>query len=283
VSQRAALLLFAWLAACVAAAELPVPALRSRVTDQAGILAPGQAAALERRLEAFEQRKGSQIAVLIVPSTAPEAIEQYSIRVASAWQLGRKGVDDGALLVVATDDRALRIEVGYGLEGVLTDATSRRIVDEIIVPRFREGDFHGGIDAGVDRMLAVIDGEPLPEPQASSPGGDALAPVLPAVVVFALTLGAILKRLLGQLPGAAVTGAAVGLFTWALVGIAIVAGFAALAAFVLTLAARGGPGRWSSGSGGRSWGGGGGSWSSGGGGFSGGGGSFGGGGSSGRW
>jgi uncharacterized protein len=283
VSQRAALLLFAWLAAWVAAAELPVPALRSRVTDQAGILSPEQAAAIERRLEAFERRKGSQVAVLIVPSTAPEAIEQYSIRVASAWQLGREGIDDGALLVVATDDRALRIEVGYGLEGVLTDAASRRIVDEIIVPRFREGDFYGGIDAGIDRMIAVIDGEPLPEPQASSPGGDALAPVLPIVVVFALTLGAILKRLLGQLPGAAVTAAAVGLVTWALVGIAILAAAAALAAFVLTLVSRGGPGRWSSGSGARSWGGGGGSWSSGGGGFSGGGGSFGGGGSSGRW
>lgn len=281
MSQRAALLLFAWLAACVAAAELPVPALQARVTDQAGILSAEQAAVLESRLEAFERRKGSQVAVLIVPSTAPEAIEQYSIRVATAWQLGRKGIDDGALLVVATEDRALRIEVGYGLEGVLTDATSRRIVDEIIVPRFREGDLYGGIDAGIDRMLAVIDGEPLPEPQAAAPGGEALAPVLPIVVVFALTLGAILKRLLGQLPGAAVTGAAVGLFTWALVGIAIVAGFAALAAFVLALASRGGPGRWSSG--GSSSGGGGFGRSGGGGGFSGGGGSFGGGGSSGRW
>ena len=120
---------------------------------------------LDATLQAFEARKGSQIAVLIVPTTSPESIEQFSIRVADAWKIGRKTIDDGAILVVAKDDRSLRIEVGYGLEGVLTDATAKRIIDEVIVPKFRTGDFAGGISDGVDRMLKVIDGEPLPAPK----------------------------------------------------------------------------------------------------------------------
>src|SRR6185295_10628044 len=119
----------------------------------------------EQKLAAFEARKGSQIAVLIVPTTRPEAIEPYSIRVVEQWKLGRKGVDDGALLLVAKNDRALRIEVGYGLEGVLPDATANRIIEDIIVPRFKTGDLYAGVDAGVDAMIKVVDGEPLPPPQ----------------------------------------------------------------------------------------------------------------------
>src|SRR6185437_12342194 len=110
----------------------------------------------------------SQIAVLMVPTTAPETIEQFGIRVADQWKLGRKGVDDAAILIIAKQDRTVRIEVGYGLEGALNDAVSERIVSEIIVPRFRQGDFYGGITAGVDRMIGVVNGEPLPAPQASS-------------------------------------------------------------------------------------------------------------------
>ena len=121
-------------------------------------------AALTQTLKDLETRKGSQVAVLIVPTTQPETIEQFSIRVAEAWKIGRKKIDDGALLVVAKDDHKLRIEVGYGLEGALTDVTARRIIDEIIVPRFQTGDFAGGISAGVDRIIRVIDGEPLPAP-----------------------------------------------------------------------------------------------------------------------
>ena len=135
------------------------------MTDLTETLTPDQTAKLEQKLAAFEARKGSQIAVLIVPTTQPEAIEQYSIRVAEQWKLGRKGVDDGALLLVAKDDRALRIEVGYGLEGALPDAIAKRIIEDIIVPRFKTGDFYGGIDAGVDAMIKVVDGEPLPPPQ----------------------------------------------------------------------------------------------------------------------
>ena len=146
----------------VVRAEVPVPQLAARVTDLTGTLNAAQTQALSSRLEAFEQKKGAQIAILIVPTTQPESIEQYGIRVVDAWKLGRKNVDDGALLLVAKDDRALRIEVGYGLEGALNDAVAHRIIDEIIVPEFKAGDYYRGIDAGVDAMMRIVSGEPLP-------------------------------------------------------------------------------------------------------------------------
>src|SRR3979411_3004321 len=136
-------LLLCW--AFAAFADVAVPPLTGRVVDQTGPLASGDIAALQQTLQNFEARKGSQVAVLIVPTTAPETIEQYSIRVAEAWKIGRRKVDDGALVVVAKDDRKLRIEVGYGLEGALNDATAKRIIDEVITPRFRSGDFSGGL------------------------------------------------------------------------------------------------------------------------------------------
>src|SRR5512140_439195 len=136
-------------AAGFAQAEVAVP-VPARVTDQTGTLTPDQVQGLERTLRAFEARKGSQIAVLIVPTTQPETIEQFGIRVADRWKLGRKGIDDAAILIVAKNDRTLRIEVGYGLEGALNDATSKRIISEVIVPRFTQGDLYGGIAAGVD-------------------------------------------------------------------------------------------------------------------------------------
>ena len=144
-------LMLCWVGA--AFADVAVPPLTGRVVDRTATLGSDQKASLEQKLEAFEDRKGSQVAVLIVPTTEPETIEQYSIRVAEQWKIGRKKVDDGAILVVAKNDRKLRIEVGYGLEGVLTDLTSKRIIDEEIAPKFRNGDFAGGISAGVDRML----------------------------------------------------------------------------------------------------------------------------------
>src|SRR5713226_1211182 len=150
--------------AVAAAADVAVPPLSGRVVDQTGTLSSGDIASLTQTLKSLEARKGSQVAVLIVPTTEPETIEQYSIRVAEAWKIGRKKIDDGALLVVARNDRHLRIEVGYGLEGSLTHATTRRIIDEIITPKFRSGDFAGGVAAGVARMIGVIDGEPLPAP-----------------------------------------------------------------------------------------------------------------------
>lgn len=270
------------LAAGPAQAEVGVPDPAGHVTDLTGTLTAAQRSALDEQLAAFEQRKGAQVVILLVPTTQPEAIEQYALRVAERWRLGRAGVDDGALLLVAKDDRTLRIEVGYGLEGVLTDATARRIIDEIIVPRFRTGDFYGGITAGVTRVLAVIDGEPLPEPARGPRDGnfDGLVELLPVAFIFTITFGTVLKRLFGQLPGALATGAAAGAVAWVLSGGIGVVLLAAVAAFVLTLLARTGPGRWASRRGG-GWGGGMGA--GGGGGFRGGGGGFGGGGASGRW
>ena len=132
------------------AAQVAVPPLTGHVIDQTGTLTAEQKAALEQTLTAFEARKGSQLAVLMVASSAPEEIEQYALRVAEQWKLGRKKVDDGAILVVAKNDRAMRIEVGYGLEGALNDLTSKRIINETILPRFKSQDFYGGITAGVE-------------------------------------------------------------------------------------------------------------------------------------
>ena len=163
--------------ALVASAEVPVPPLKTRVTDLAGVLSVAQRDAIERTLADFESRKGSQIAVLIVPTTKPEEIAQYGIRVAEAWKLGRKGVDDGVLLLVAKNDRKVRIEVGRGLEGAIPDAVAKRIVAEIVTPRFKQGDFEGGIREGVDRIVKVIEGEPLPSPRrVSAPTGRGAGP-----------------------------------------------------------------------------------------------------------
>jgi len=284
---RASLLAFTLCWSFIAGAQIAVPALTARVTDQTATLTAEQKAALEQTLQAFEARKGSQLAVLMVPTTAPETIEQYALRVAEQWKLGRKKVDDGALLVVAKTDRALRIEVGYGLEGALNDATSKRIVSEVITPRFKQGDFYGGITAGVDRIIRVIDGEPLPEPKGR-PGavtGDAQQ-YLPILFVLALVVGGVLRSVLGRFPGALVTGGAVGVVAWLLAGavsIALVAGVIGLL-FTLLSGGMGGAGvgrhhRGGFGTGGFGGGHGGGL----GGGFGGGGGGFGGGGASGRW
>ena len=268
----------------------PIPSLERRVTDSADVLSAAQEAALEEKLAAFEARKGAQIAVLAVASTAPEEIEQYSIRVVEAWKLGRKGVDDGALLIVAVDDKRLRIEVGRGLEGVLTDLTSNRIIQETITPLFRGGDYAGGINAGVDRMISVVDGEPLPEPEQQWQGGKegGLENILGLIFVLAIVLSAILRKILGRILGAVTTGGvlgALGLLVTGAIGMAFLAGVVgfvvALAGGVPTgrFASHGRRGRWDGGFGGGGFGGGG----FGGGGFGGLGGGFGGGGASGRW
>lgn len=259
----------------LAAADAPVPALAARVTDVTGTLSPGQIRALDQTLQTFESRKGTQLAVLVVPSTAPETIEQYGIRVADSWKVGRKKVDDGAILIVAKDDRAVRIEVGYGLEGALNDAASERIVSEVIVPRFQQGDFYGGISAGVDRMIRVIEGEPLPaRTTPSTPQGVDIRQLAPVILLLALIVGGFLRATLGRVPGAIITGGVLGLLAWAVVGALSIALAAAVIAFFFTLLGGGmvGPLIGGMGRGGF-----------GGGGFSGGGGRFGGGGASGRW
>jgi len=274
-----------------------VPQLTARVTDLTGTLTADQSSALEAKLAAFEQAKGSQVAVLIVPTTQPEVIDQYSIRVVEQWKLGRGKVDDGVLLLIALNDRKVRIEVGYGLEGALPDATSNRIIQQDIAPAFKRGDYYDGINTGVDRIMRVIEGEPLPEPEFSPPaaGIPGLVHLLPFLFIFALVGGSIFRRLFGRVGGALATGGLIGFLTWMLISILGISVFAGIIAFIFALMGGmgGGPGGgdgWASRRHGRGWGhgggfggglGGGGGF--GGGGFGGGGGGFGGGGASGGW
>ncbi len=232
---------------------------------------------MEANLAAFEARKGSQVAILLVPTTQPEDIAQYSIRVVEQWKLGRKGIDDGVLVLLAKNDRAARIEVGYGLEGALPDAIAKRIVEDDMIPRFREGDFHGGLAAGVDRVMRVIDGEPLPEPTRSMSHAG-LEEMLPILFFAAMILGVILRTVLGSVMGGLMNGGLIGLLAWIMGAVLPVAAFFGFMAFVMTLGGGRHHGSGYSGSGGLGGGGG-----FGGGGFSGGGGGFGGGGASGRW
>jgi uncharacterized protein len=288
-------LLACW--AFAAAAEVAVPPLTGRVVDHTGTLSSGDIASLTQTLRDFETRKGSQVAVLIVRTIAPETIEQYSIRVAEAWKVGRKKIDDGAILIVAKDDRKLRIEVGYGLEGSLNDVTAKRIIDEIITPKFRGGDFAGGISAGIDRIIRVIDGEALPAPAArqkpSSVSLENFDPLNPFLIIPVLLFGGLMRSMLGRLVGSVAAGGLVTLLAWYFVGSLLAAVLAGVITSIfvmfsdsITSPTPGGRGRgddWvAGGSGGGSWSGGGSSGSDSGG-FSGGGGSFGGGGASGSW
>ena len=290
-------LLFALLLGWVvpAHATVAVPPLVGRVVDQTGTLSTNDVSSLNQTIRAFETRKGSQLAVLIVPTTDGEAIEAFSLRVAEAWKIGRKKIDDGALLVIAKNDRHLRIEVGYGLEGALTDVTSKRIIDEIITPKFKAGDFTGGISDGVDRMIRVIDGEklPAPEPPHWQPSAHSFDPgdlFNPFLLIPVLLFGGALRTMLGRLLGSGVAGGLVALIAWFFFGSLIAALLSGAVASILVMfsdaitapSPRGRGGSWSGGSGSSSS-----DWSSSSSGSSsdsgGGGGSFGGGGASGSW
>lgn len=280
---RLLLLGFALWWSVTAVAQMPVPPLSGRVTDQTATLTTEQKTSLEQKLAAFEARKGTQIAVLIVSSTKPEEIEQYALRVVELWKLGRKKVDDGALLLVAKDDRALRIEIGYGLEGVLNDVTAKRIVSEVITPPLQQGDYFAGISAGVDQMIRVIDGEPLPKPKRGTAGvsGQSFGQLWPVLFVLTLFVGGMLRKTLGRVPGALVAGGLFGLAGWLFAGAVFAAALAGGIAFLITLLGVGMGGRGGMFAGALLGGMGGGR--SGGGGFGGGGGGFGGGGASGRF
>lgn len=259
--------------------EVRVPPLTHRVTDLTATLDAQQTQTLEARLAAFEAGKGAQLAVLIVSTTKPETIEQFSIRVVEAWKLGRKGVDDGALLLVAKDDRELRIEVGYGLEGALNDATAHRIINEVIVPLFKRGEFHQGIESGTEAMMRVIAGEPLPPPKGAVASGNYdIESLIFVAFGLAAVAGGMLRALFGRFPAAVLVGGGLGLLAWLTIAPLFFAVLAGLAAFLFVLLGGGGHGF-----GGYGGGGGFGGSSHGGGGFSGGGGGFGGGGASGRW
>ena len=270
--------------------DVPVPPLKGRVTDLTGTLSASQLQSLESRLRDFERGKGSQIAVLMLPSTQPETVEQYSIRVAEAWKIGRARVDDGVILIVAKNDRKLRIEVGRGLEGAIPDAIAKRVVSDVITPHFRTGDFYGGIAAGSDALIKLIDGEPLPAPAAASEAFDRAIDFHTIVwLIVALIISeAIFKRLFGRVPGSVIAGGIVGAIVWVVAGVLLFAVIGGISGFFVALFVEGAGasrrGGWSSGGSGGGWSSGG--WSGGGGdsgGFSGGGGDFGGGGASGSW
>jgi len=202
-----------------------IPKLTARVTDLTGTLTAEQQTALEQKLAAFESAKGSQLAVLLVPTTQPEQIEQYSIRVVEQWKLGRQKVDDGALLIIAKNDHRVRIEVGYGLEGVLTDAMCNRIISETIRPAFRQGNYYGGIDAGLDQMMKLIEGEPLPPPEHDWQSGRRARGSTPLpLILFAVFIGSVVLRgIFGRTLGSAFTAVGAGLLVW-------IAGYALLLA-----------------------------------------------------
>ena len=261
--------------------EVAIPSLTARVTDVTGTLNANDKQRLETAAAAIEADKGAQVAILMLPTTQPETIEQFGIRVAEAWKVGRQGVDDGVIIIVAKDDRAARIEVGYGLEGAIPDAVAKRVVSDIMVPRFKQGDFAGGLDAAVDALGRIIRGEALPAPERRPQRLGMDGNLIPVAMIFIFVVGGILRAMLGRAVGAGVSGTIAFFGAWLLLGSALLAVVIAVIAFVFTL---GGGGRFGGPSGPMGprgpWGGGG---FGGGGGFSGGGGSFGGGGASGRW
>lgn len=278
------------LLALAAAAELAVPKLAARVMDSTGTLTVPERQALEDKLKAFEQARGSQVAVLLVPTLDGEAIEDFAGRVTDEWKLGRKEVDDGVLFVIAQQERKMRIHTGRGVQGTLTDALSRRIIADIVAPRFRSGDFAGGIEAGVDAIMKSIEGEDLALPERKAGGKVGAVSSYSNFLWLAFfavpVVGMILRGIAGRFVGAGLTSAVTAGAAWLVfgaLGIALVAG---VVAFMFTLGGAGNMGR---GAGRGGWGGyipsgGGGGWGGGGGGgFGGGGGGFDGGGSSGSW
>lgn len=287
----------AWLTAAGALAQptggdlVAIPPLQARVTDLSGTLSAAQQAQLEQQLASFEKARGSQIAILVVPTTQPEVIDQFSIRVAEAWKIGRRKHDDGVLVTVAKNDRKMRIDVGYGLEGAIPDAIAKRIISETMAPKFRQGDFAGGLSGAVTQMEKLIAGEALPAPAA--PGRDSAGSEgnLEQLFVIGLMLsvvgGSVLRAMFGRLVGSGLSGGLVGAAAWFITSSLLVAGAGGLIAFIFVLVLSSGAGRRSSSGGG--WGGGG--WTGGSGGswggssdsWSGGGGTFGGGGASGDW
>jgi uncharacterized protein len=277
---------------------LPIPALTARIIDQTGTLTAPQQQSLEAKLAAFEQKKGSQIVVLMVPTTAPEDIASYANRVGNAWKIGRKDVGDGVLLIVAKNDRKMRIEVAKTLEGALPDIAASRIIDGAMMPRFRENDFAGGLDVAVDQIIARVNGEALPEVTAAGPSGHGSGMFfgnfdwaqLGIFLFFGVVLiGRVARSIFGSKLGPVVTGIGAGVIAMVVTSSIVLAVIAAIVALVLTpilslmsLASLGSGGR--GGYGGGFGGGFGGGSSGGGGGFSsGGGGNFGGGGASGGW
>ncbi|WP_181017803.1 TPM domain-containing protein [Ramlibacter lithotrophicus] len=292
-------MLLAWWAPAAAQGVLPVPALTARVIDQTGTLDDIQRQGLEEKLAGLERDKGTQVVFLIVPTTQPEDIASYANRVANDWKIGRKAVGDGVLLVVARNDRKIRIEVAKTLEGAIPDLAASQIIDEAIRPRFRADDYAGGLHAAADQLIARIKGEALP-PVKQAPVREAARDGfnfmdLAIFLFFAVPIaGAVLRGIFGRKLGSLVTGGGVGAVALVLTSSVVIAVVAAIAGLLFSMVSGAGPrlgsrrrGGWGGGpmiGGGWGGGGGGGSWGGGGGwGGSGGGGDFGGGGASGDW
>ena len=299
VVTRAIITLWAlfWFGWAGAQGVLPVPPLSAPVIDQTGTLDAIQLKGLQDKLLAFEQNKGTQIAILMVPTTQPEDISSYANRVGNAWKIGRKEVGDGVLVVVAKDDRKVRIEVAKTLEGAIPDLAARQIIEDAITPNFRKGDFAAGLHAAIDQLSARITGEALPAPKArterSGDRGFNWMDLAIFLFIAVPVVAGVLRGMLGRKLGALVTGGGVGAIALFITSSLVVAAIAALVALLFSMLSGGGGfgsrrsgwgggpfiGGWGGGSGGGSWGGGGG----GGWGGSGGGGDFGGGGASGDW
>jgi uncharacterized protein len=275
---------FAWCMLLVlftgsAHAELvAIPPIKNRVTDLTQTLSPDQQAQLEAKLSQFEQQKGSQVAILMVPTTQPEDIAQYSIRVVDAWKLGREKQDDGLLILVAKNDRKMRIEVGYGLEGPIPDLIAKRIISEVMAPKFRQGDYYGGLNDATDVVMRLISGEQLPAPAQTQNHAGGISGMLPLLLIGSLVLGGILRGIFGSFFGGALTGGAIGMLAWILGGGLLLAIIFGIVAFFVTMMGAFGLGQLG-GLGGFGGGYGGGGRDI----FSGGGGGFGGGGASGDW
>jgi uncharacterized protein len=277
-------LLLAGLSAYAASGLVEIPPLTTAVTDLTQTLSAEEQTALNEKLTQFSQQSGSQIAVLILPSTQPEDIAQFSIRLADAWKIGREKQDDGVIVIVAKQDRKMRIEVGYGLEGAIPDVVAKRIIAEQLSPAFKQGQFYQGLHLATDTLIKLIQGEQLPAPAQRQPAAtqQGLMHWLPILMFAAIIGGAILRGMFGAFFGSAATGGALAVLAGFLGAGLLVMGLVGLAAFIFTLAMGGGqgglpiggfPGGFGGGGGGR-------------GGrdiFSGGGGGFGGGGASGDW
>lgn len=278
----------------VVLAQQAVPPLTGHVVDTTGALGVPQREQLETKLTAFEQARGAQLVLLLVPTTQPEDITTYANRVGNSWKIGRKEIGDGVLLVVALNDRRVRIEVAKTLEGAIPDLAAKRIIDQAITPRFKQGDYAGGLDAAADQLMALITGEALPLPAQTGTnkqtGDDGFNWMDLGIFMFIAVpvVGAVTKRILGTRLGSVATGGVAGFIALILTSSLLIAGLAAVAALVFTLlsgVSTGGRSGFGGGGGGFGGGGfGGGFGSGGGGGFSsGGGGDFGGGGASGDW
>ena len=291
---------FLWAGLAFAQNLQPIPALTAHVIDQTGTLDAIELKGLDDKLLAFEETKGTQIAILMIVTSQPEDIASYANRVANAWKIGRKGVGDGVLVVVAKDDRKMRIEVAKSLEGAIPDLAAKQIIDEALTPNFRKGDFAGGLRAAADQLIARVNGEALPAPKATGrPAGSGSGfdwMDLAIFLFFAVPIaGGALRAMLGRKLGSFLTGTGVGLIALFITSSIVIAAVAALVALLFTMLTGGIgglPGGRRSGWGGGPWigggGGGGGGWSSGSDsgsswGGSGGGGDFGGGGASGDW